>query len=324
MRVATVIVCTHNRADLLDECVRAIAAQRTDAVELEIVVVDNASSDGTAAEIGRLQREVPNLRTVFEPAVGLSRARNRGIATATGEFLLFVDDDARPDPGWLDHVVAAYGDDGAVGAVGGRVRLDYVGRRPQWVTATVEERYSAFDKGSEPRRLTGSQLPYGANMSVRRDLAVALGGFSTDLGRVGSSLLSNEEQEFFRRLVAQGHAIAYEPRAVVRHLVPTERTTLRWVLRRAWAQGRSDVRVLRARQARPPRWWGVGVVVDRATARRWRRLLRSLPRGPHRSGLLLDEAMLLAQAIGACAEWRRGAPPAGRRRRRSEHRHPVP
>jgi glucosyl-dolichyl phosphate glucuronosyltransferase len=304
MRVATVIVCTHNRVDLLDACVRSIAAQRCDAVELEIVVVDNASSDGTAAEVRRLAEELPMVRPAFEGSVGLSRARNRGIAVARGEVLLFVDDDARADPGWLDAVVAAYRDD-EVSAVGGRVRLEYVGPRPRWVTSTVEERYSAFDKGREPRRLTGSQLPYGANMSVRRDVILELGGFSTDLGRVGPSLMSNEEQELFRRLVARGHAIAYEPRAVVGHLVTPERTTLRWVLRRAWAQGRSDVRVLRARSVRPPRWWGVGVVLDRGTLDRWLRLGQRLPRGPHRTGLVLDEAMALAQALGAVAEWRR-------------------
>ena len=192
MTSASVIVCTHDRAQLLPRCIESIAATRRSANDVEIVIVDNASTDRTAAVVRRLQERFAGVRSAYEPRLGLSRARNHGIRVATGEHLLFIDDDAVPDDGWIDAMLAAYANP-PVAAVAGRIRLDPAAARPWWFVPEVEQLFSGLDLGETRRLLGPGEWPFGTNMSVRRDVAVELGGFPEELGRVGECLLSNEE-----------------------------------------------------------------------------------------------------------------------------------
>jgi hypothetical protein len=106
--------------------------------------------------------------------------------------------------------------------------------------------FARFDRGVDPVRLAERDYPVGANMSVRRDIAVALGGFDPELGYSGARLLANEEREFFDRVRREGQGLGYEPAALVVHVIESTRVTRRYLLRRLYAQGRSDVRVGKA------------------------------------------------------------------------------
>src|SRR5262245_41854295 len=124
MPSATVAICTRNRAALLEETVgHAVAeARRSDG---EALVVDNASTDATPALLADLERRhAPTLRTVREPELGLSAARNRALAEARGPVVAFLDDDALPCAGWLARLCEPYRDPG-VACVGGRIRLRF-------------------------------------------------------------------------------------------------------------------------------------------------------------------------------------------------------
>jgi hypothetical protein len=103
--------------------------------------------------------------------------------------------------------------------------------------------FARFDRGLDPARLAARDYPVGANMSVRRDVAVAVGGFDPALGYAGSRLLANEERDFFDRVVREGRWLGYEPAALVTHVIEGARVTRRYLFRRLYAQGRSDVRV---------------------------------------------------------------------------------
>lgn len=231
---STVAICTHNRAGVLATTVRSVVRQAD-----EVLVVDNASSDETAVVVQELVTNYPNVRYVHEPNVGLSHARNRAMAEANHGVVVFLDDDAVAGDGLVAAHVAAYADF-RVGATGGRIDLAWPkGRRPRWMPRALDGMYAGLELGDNERDLGPSEGPYGANMSVRRDLGRML-GFDPALGRQGDSLISNEETHFFARL-RRTHVVRYVPSAVVDHAVLPGRDELGYLLKRSFASGQSDV-----------------------------------------------------------------------------------
>jgi GT2 family glycosyltransferase len=242
MAGASIVVCTRNRARRLGECLVFLGDQ-VGAGDHEVIVVDNGSTDGTDAVVRAWVAADPERRRhVHEPVAGLSRARNRGVEAARGDVVLFIDDDALAPPGWVAAHVAAHGRDPAVVAAGGPVALRWPDGRPRWLAPRLEHWYSALDLGDDPVAWPTPHGPYGTNMSVRRSTLDEVGGFDLRLGRRGRSLVSGEEGDLFARVVAAGGAIAYVPAALVLHGVTRDRLSPGWVLRRGWAQGRSNAR----------------------------------------------------------------------------------
>ena len=239
---ASIVVCTRDRVDRLRECLAHLDAQ-VGAGDHEVVVVDNGSTDGTGGFVRAWAAADPGRRRrLHEPIAGLSRARNRGVAAATGEVVLFIDDDALAPRGWVAAHLAAYARDPAVVAAGGPVALRWSDGRPPWLAPRLEHWFSALDLGHDAVAWPTPHGPYGTNMSVRRTTLDHVGAFDTSLGRRGRSLVSSEEGDLFARVFAAGGRVAYEPAALVLHGVTPDRLTRRWVLRRGWAQGRSNAR----------------------------------------------------------------------------------
>ena len=237
-RSVSIAICTRDRSAAVDRCLSGISRQTVDRADLEVLVVDNGSTDTTRAVVRQWQQRLPELRYLREPVPGLSRARNVALDHAQGEVLALLDDDASPDPSWLSTLLAAYVD--GVAAAGGRIILSWPTRRPGWATPTVERWFGGLDLGPSPRWLLPGEELFGCNMSVRCDVAREVGGFSMGLGRVGRRLRSGEESHLLELIRATGGAIAYVPGAIVVHEMLPERMTRRWLLRRAYEQGRTD------------------------------------------------------------------------------------
>ena len=240
MRSFSVIVCTRNRASLLDRCLAGITAQGVDPDRHEVLVVDDGSGPATGAVARRWAARTPGLRYWRQPFAGLSHARNAGIRLARGDVLAYLDDDAIAQPGWLAALEEAYLAWPGVAAVAGPVALSWPHGRPGWLEPALESWYSRVDLGPGPRLLGPDEKPFGANLSVHRTVAAALGGFDPKLGRRGGSLRSNEDVHFVERLRRGGGSVLYQPGAMVVHPVSGSRLTRRWLLRRSYAQGRSD------------------------------------------------------------------------------------
>jgi len=239
-----VVVCTHNRAELLPALVAAVRAQSL-AGGFELIVVDSASSDATPAVAATLATdESPRVRVIRLDRPGLCRARNRGLAAAAGEVVVFLDDDAIPCTRWLVATVAAF-DAPAVGGVGGRVILRFDATPPPpWLTERLRAYLTAYDLGPAAKPINYTvgmeQYPRGANMAVRRAAAAAVGGFRSLFERRGRRLRSNDELDLCYRLQELGWQLRYAPGAVVEHVVLAERLRPSWFLRRLRAQGTSD------------------------------------------------------------------------------------
>lgn len=98
---ASVIVATRNRAAQVTACVECLIAQRLDPADLQIIVVDDGSTDDTCARLARLAPPTRVLVIPLAETLGRGRARNAGLERATGEFVLFVDSDAYAPPGFV-------------------------------------------------------------------------------------------------------------------------------------------------------------------------------------------------------------------------------
>jgi glycosyltransferase involved in cell wall biosynthesis len=240
----TVVVCTYNRCQSLAQALESVTTQTLPpSIGWEIVVVDNNSSDETPQVVEDFRRRYPErIRYLLEVRQGVSYARNAGIQHANGNVVAFIDDDETAAPGWLQGLTANLHSSEWAGA-GGRVVPQWNGLRPRWLSSEdpfLSAPLAAFDADREKEQLT--EPPFGANMAVRKDIFDRYGGFRTDLGRMGKNLLSNEDTEFGRRVLAEGARFRYEPSALTYHPVEEYRLHRSYFLAWWFNKGRSDVR----------------------------------------------------------------------------------
>jgi glycosyltransferase involved in cell wall biosynthesis len=252
--LASVIVCTRNRAELLEGCLETLLAERP-AVPWEVVVVDNASTDRTAAvvERSRAKATAERFEYLVEARLGLSAARNRGVEAAGGDYLLFTDDDVLIEPGWVDALCAGF-EEPSVVAVAGRVEPEWPSPPPRWLAGRQTGLLALTHFGDRPRDLADDEVPVGASMAVRAAaLPAAADPFDTRLGNRGADRFAYEEHDLFLRLRRAGR-FAYRPAAVVRHRIAPERMTWRSVRRASLHNGYGSSRAERLRlDPRPPR-----------------------------------------------------------------------
>lgn len=234
------IVCTHNRDAYLGAAIDSLLAQDFD--DFEAIVVDNASTDRTRAIVEeRLPH--PRLRYVWEPTVGLSVARNTGARETTAPVIAYLDDDAVASPSWLSSLYRAYQNCERLVVAGGKVTLLWPKgvRPPKWLSPGLAGNLGAYDLGET---LVDIQIPgltpRGLNYSIRRTFLEQIGGFDTNLGRIGQRLLSNEELFVTEKALESGWQVAYLPEALVAHNVSPERLHRSWFLKRGWWQGISE------------------------------------------------------------------------------------
>lgn len=235
------VIPTRDRGELLSGCVEALLRQESFAGELEIVVIDDGSEEDIRQRVARPRSRAAAVRCVRQPPAGLNAARNRGVEEAAGEIIAFLDDDALPGPAWARSLAEAFEREHCDG-MGGRVTLQLGKPPPRWLSPARRRYLAEFDLGGEPRWLDEVQPPVGANCAVTRGAFEKLGGFREDLDRVGSSLVSSGETEFFRRLLRAGGRVLYVPGAHVVHRIEPARLEPAYFRRRAYAQGVSDVR----------------------------------------------------------------------------------
>ncbi|TJY43452.1 glycosyltransferase family 2 protein [Cohnella pontilimi] len=236
----TVAICSHNRAKDTGEAVMSVLAQSYDPNEIEIVVIDNRSTDNTVQVVNDLrQRHGPRIRYLFENKLGLSVARNRAIREAKGEYILFLDDDALASSHWVRHMVDVFERDPAIGCVGGKIDPIWEAGEPDWVPDEHRSVFTILDYSGEVTEMPSPAIPYGANVAFRKSVFRHIAPFREDLGRVGTNLLSSEESELIARL-RDRYKVYYTPFARVQHKIAKERTTKKWFLKRIFWQGVSD------------------------------------------------------------------------------------
>jgi glycosyltransferase involved in cell wall biosynthesis/GT2 family glycosyltransferase len=232
----SVVVCayTRDRLEVLGEAVDSLRAQTLPPHEV-VLVIDHAPE--LLEEARGLWPEVKVVAN--REKQGLSGARNTGVAEASGEVVAFLDDDAIAAPDWLRRLADAYADPNVLGA-GGTVSPRWLEGKPGWFPPEFDWVVGCTHSGM-PRQLSPVRNLVGANMSFRRAPLLEVGGFSHDLGRVGTLPVGCEETDLSIRVHQRwpGAEILYDPAAAVEHVVPPSRGSVRYFVDRCRAEGRS-------------------------------------------------------------------------------------
>ena len=232
----TVVVCTWNRAVILDGALDALVHQH-DAPPHEILVVDNGSRDHTGAVVQRWASRHPQIVYILEPRPGLSCARNAALRRARAPLLAFTDDDVRVAPDWMARIRDAFERWPDAACVGGPVLPDWPAPVPAWLTPRHWAPLGVQDYGAEPVRADASNpiCLIGANVAFRRTALQRVGDFNVHLQRVGLGAGSTEDHEMHLRLWRAGLHGMYDPSLRVRAIVLPER--LEKAHHRAWHFG---------------------------------------------------------------------------------------
>ena len=261
----TVGITTWNRAALLTQALAAVAEVRIpEELDWEVLVCDNNSTDATRAVVERAAARLP-VRYCFEAAQGTSHAQNRLVAEALGTWLIFIDDDIRVEPDWLEEYVRAirrYPEAACLGGPIGPWLAQPLRGRARYLLETFPWVYGLLAVPHDCKVQDGATtLPHGGNMAFRREVLVA-DGFNTSQGMIGSTRIAGQETDRIRALVAQDREVRMLAGPKVSHYIPLERSGLRWFCRWHIGAGR------RQRRRRGPLWrtlvhYGLKMILNR-------------------------------------------------------------
>lgn len=209
LRLLSVAICTRDRAGSLRGTLASLAgASVPPDCRVELLVIDNGSTDGTSTVVADFQPPHLTVRSLLEPAPGVAHARNRALQEAAGEIVLFIDDDVRLPPGWLEGMCRPLLD-GTADVVQGGVRPAPHLERP-WLKGALRTWLAAVEDPVHP--------PAGivsANFAVRRRTADLAPGFDPRLGPGAAGFF--EDTVFGWQLLRAGATLAYRPEVAVEH-----------------------------------------------------------------------------------------------------------
>lgn len=230
------LICAYtlDRLDVLSQAIDSVRAQSPAAHEIVLCV------DHSPELLAEAERRWPEVRLVEnQEEQGLSGARNSGVAVCGGEVIAFLDDDAVAAPDWLERLAEAYRDPNVLGA-GGTVRPAWVEGKPSWFPPEFDWVVGCTHSGMPKQREAVRNL-VGANMSLRREALLEVGGFRHELGRIGTIPAGCEETDLCIRVGKRWPAgkILYDPAAAVDHYVPAARGTREYFISRCRGEGRS-------------------------------------------------------------------------------------
>lgn len=212
----SVVVSTYNRASTLPAALEALLRQSRDR-EWEVIVVDNNSTDDTAAVVRQIaERADGRLRYAFEPRQGLSYGRNTGIGLARAPIIAFSDDDVVVAPDWIEQLVSTFEAHPEIDYVGGRVLPRWIEPPPRWLTTAHWSPLALQDYGDQTMTV-GRHYAIclvGANLSFRSHVFEDVGLFTPALGRIRDGIGSTEDHDMQLRVWRAGMCGLYAPGVV--------------------------------------------------------------------------------------------------------------
>jgi glucosyl-dolichyl phosphate glucuronosyltransferase len=216
--IISLVLCTYNNADSLKITLDQISKQRLeDSREIEVIVVNNNSSDHTqavaeAADFGSIA-----YICLIEPQQGLSNARNLGVSKARGEYILFTDDDAEIGTDWVQKYLS-YIKNHPADALFGKIKILWDKPQPWWYDDRYQGFFAAIDHGESTFQVKSWRHPFfGKNFCIKKSIIHEVGGFDPKLGRKGTELLGGEETAVFSYLLANQKSVWYYPDISVGH-----------------------------------------------------------------------------------------------------------
>lgn len=229
----SVCICTYRRKKLLHDLLQALECQETEELfDYAVVVVDNDVNESGRCIVANFPSDSLTIKYLVEPTPNIAVARNLAIKHADGSYIAFIDDDELPPQNWLVTLFKTCSHYEVQGVLG-PVESHFDGPPPEWlVKAGFYQR---------PRHNTGFVLGWSeartGNVLIRRSILDEIGvPFRPEFGAGG------EDQDFFRRMINEGHRFIWCDEAPVYELIPPHRWERRFLLQRALLRGALTVK----------------------------------------------------------------------------------
>lgn len=228
----SIIICTSNRAEHLRQTLQAMGQVCVPVgAACELIVVDNASTDGTAGVVHQSRLGQMSIRYVREPRRGQCHARNAGLEAARGDIIVFTDDDVRPATLWLDNLCASILA-GKTNAVLGGAHI-----APHLLRPWMEAQHKNLLASTENADRVHPALLVGINMAFSKSVLADVPKFDVELG--AGALGFADDTLFSYQLKQAGYALAAAFDAQVEHHFDPARLSRSSFLNRAVGEGRS-------------------------------------------------------------------------------------
>lgn len=237
----TIAICTYNRVKLLKECLLSFTPeyQNFDKEMYEILIIDNNSSDSTQELAKEFSNKYTNYRVVIETNQGLSYARNRAYKEAKGEWIAYIDDDARGHKNYLHQLLKDI-INFSFDAIGGPCIPLYHEDKPKW----YKDSYQSSKKLSQLGKLENDFI-VGFNSVFRKSILESIGGFNTSIGMNGNKVAYGEETEVQIKIRQIGGIVFFDPNLLVNHYIDSYKLNLFWFIKSNYAVGRDSWQTFR-------------------------------------------------------------------------------
>lgn len=239
----SVIICTYNRAIYLVDALKSLTNQTLNKTDVEVIVVNNNSTDNTAELCRNFITEYPDAQITYlnEPEQGASFARNTGAKHAQSPLLCFMDDDAIAEPDYLARIIDFFRLHPDAAGLGGRIIPKYIPAEPAWMSYYVSSMVGNFHYAPRVCIFKPGKYPLESNMIVPKLFFDEIGGFNTAIpGVKGTLRIGGEGKDFFFRLHSKNRPIYYDPQIIVHHVVETAKLTPAYLYRVASGYGRGE------------------------------------------------------------------------------------
>jgi GT2 family glycosyltransferase len=234
----SIVICTANRSDLLEHCLRSLSTEQSKVSEsYEILVVDNDSYDATKSVAESFRGAFPHFQYVLEKQKGLSVCRNIGCKHSKGRWVVYLDDDTIVSENFLGRLTLL-STSKQYDIVGGAYEPWYHYGRPKWFMDQYVNYKLPYQDLSLIKKI---EYVSGCIMMVRKEVFDQIGFFHDHLGMKGDSIGYGEETEFQFRAREQGLIVGYDPKLIVKHIVRPQKLKVSWFLNAAFAAGRDQV-----------------------------------------------------------------------------------
>jgi GT2 family glycosyltransferase len=254
----TVAICTVNRLPFLRRAIDGALRQLEAFPAAQLWIIDNGSTDGTHDYLAALCARSERIHWAHEPRRGAYYARALAIERAAGDFLVFLDDDARPCDGWLSGLVSCLEKDDTIGIVGCRADPDWSVTPPAWLTRRHFDTLAIGSFEGSPLETAFPCFPASISLAMRlngcarlfiadpRRSNYGLGRTYSDVEGATSELIGGEETDLCEIYARNGYRVIVAPQLRVLHHISGTRLTRDWFRRKFRGDGISRIRLLRA------------------------------------------------------------------------------
>jgi glucosyl-dolichyl phosphate glucuronosyltransferase len=232
----SIVISTKDRSQILTRCLDSLVDQTKNMKDVEVIIINNNSSDGTVKLTHRYIGKFTNWRLVTETQLGLSYARNRGWKESRGIYVAYIDDDAIAKNDWVSQIITFINSSPEIGIFGGPYTSYTISPKASW----LPKEYGTHSLGNKTREVhIGKEWINGTNMVFKKKLLKKFGGFDTGLGMKGKKISYGEEANLLLRMYLAGVPVYYCPKIKVKHLIPDYKNNLIWQLKNQFAIGYS-------------------------------------------------------------------------------------